>query len=179
MGEESGLWKWGRSRHPSTWERVKEEKPVRNVLWHCPFKKRKIWFPVFFLLGWHNAYEVSESRGGPLRSESWGAGLNMGHFLFDFEFVHAVMDWVCVTTASSWLVCLCRIVFRCVSGSQQGQGRVGGGRVARGCAGDLLTLATVVWINAAVPLDNWNPDISSIVEGIFVCLGFCCLFWGL
>lgn len=42
------------------------------------------------------------------------------------------------------LVCLCRIVFRCVSGSQQGQGRGGSGEGGAGVLGDLLTLATVV-----------------------------------
>ena len=44
------------------------------------------------------------------------------------------------------LVCLCRIVFQCVSGSRQGQGqgRGGSGEGGAGVPGDLLSLATVV-----------------------------------
>ena len=35
--------------------------------------------------------------GGPWGQSPEEPVLNVGHFLFDFEFVHAVMDWVCVT----------------------------------------------------------------------------------
>lgn len=82
----------------------------------------------------------------------------------------------CVSPRLFRLVCLCRIVFRCVSGSQQGQGRGGSGEGGAGVLGDLLTLATVVWINAAVPLDNRNPDISSIVKGFLFVWDFVVCF---
>lgn len=71
----------------------------------------------------------------------------------------------CVSLRLFRLVCLCRIVsLRCVSGSQQGQGRggsVGGWRVCWGSA-----YFGYSGLNKCCgPPDNRNPDISSIVKG--------------